>query len=163
MRLLLASMLAFVPGAARAGGFGDVLPGPRAAGMGSAFVAVADDPFGMFYNPAGLAGSDFTQLAGTMGRMLSPLGKISPQGNQESVGTLAQFALAYARPFPFREKAVVGLGFFDVRHSGGDKDEFVFHYSEPLTIPQSYLTKPGVVFWASSRMMKASFNVRPRM
>lgn len=32
-----------------------IAPGSRAAGMGNAFVAVADDPYATFYNPAGLA------------------------------------------------------------------------------------------------------------
>ncbi|OQX96068.1 hypothetical protein B6I21_02145 [candidate division KSB1 bacterium 4572_119] len=32
-----------------------ISPGSRAAGMGNSFVAIADDPYATFYNPAGLA------------------------------------------------------------------------------------------------------------
>jgi threonine dehydratase len=41
--------------------------GARAEGMGGAFVAVADDPSAVFWNPAGIARleEDKTQLVGT--------------------------------------------------------------------------------------------------
>jgi len=35
--------------------YNNVLIGDRAAGMGGAYVAIADDPSGLFYNPAGVA------------------------------------------------------------------------------------------------------------
>jgi long-subunit fatty acid transport protein len=38
--------------------------GAKAAGMGTAFVAVADDPSAIAYNPAGLAGSRGTRIYG---------------------------------------------------------------------------------------------------
>jgi long-chain fatty acid transport protein len=42
---------------ARAGGFSIFEAGSQATAMGGAFVAQADDPSAMFYNPAGLAGN----------------------------------------------------------------------------------------------------------
>lgn len=111
--------------------FNDVIPGPKAMGMGTAYTAIADDPYAMFYNPGGLAGTDFTQLAGTAGRMFSP------------VGPLAFYGMAYARPFPLREDSVVGAGYLHLREAnGGDKDAFALHYSEPVKLPQLYLTRP---------------------
>ena len=58
----LAFLPAFALAAPDAGAvaFNDVFPGARAMGMGTAS-AIADDAFGLFYNPAG-----------TVGRMLSP-------------------------------------------------------------------------------------------
>lgn len=44
-------------GAGRAGGFSIFEAGSQATAMGGAFVAQADDPSAMFYNPAGLAGN----------------------------------------------------------------------------------------------------------
>src|SRR5690349_298955 len=38
-------------------------PGVRAAGMGGAFTAVADDASGVYWNPAGLPGSFFSLVA----------------------------------------------------------------------------------------------------
>lgn len=43
---------------ARAGGFAIHEKGAKATGMGGAFVALADDPSAMYYNPAGLASND---------------------------------------------------------------------------------------------------------
>jgi hypothetical protein len=51
--LCLALFALFAPGTAQAQISFDVL-GPRALGMGGAFVAVADDPNAVFWNPAGL-------------------------------------------------------------------------------------------------------------
>ena len=57
--------------------YNDVLPGARAMGMGTAYSAIADDAFGLLYNPAGTANTPYVQGAGTMGRMLSPKGPLS--------------------------------------------------------------------------------------
>ena len=47
--------------------FNDVLPGARAMGMGNAYGAIADDAFGVFYNPAGSANTPYVQAAGSLG------------------------------------------------------------------------------------------------
>lgn len=126
-----AAALFGAPGRASAAIYNDVLPGARAMGMGTAYTAVADDPYGMFYNPAGLAGSDFTQLGGGLGRMLSPLGSVS------------YFALAYGRPLPVRPGSTFGAAFFGLRQNdGGDKDEFLLHYSEAFRVPVLRLARP---------------------
>jgi len=72
LRLLLPLVLALVPGAflpARALAVGEagfaflkVGVGARAMGMGSAYVAEAGDPTAVYWNPAGLAGLDRTQI-----------------------------------------------------------------------------------------------------
>lgn len=45
-----------------AGGFLNIAPGARPAGLGESFVAVADETSGMYYNPAGLAYSISPEL-----------------------------------------------------------------------------------------------------
>ncbi|MBK7575229.1 MAG: outer membrane protein transport protein [Elusimicrobia bacterium] len=45
------------------GGFANQIVGTRAMGMGNAFVAVADDPSAVFFNPAGLTNVDGTNFS----------------------------------------------------------------------------------------------------
>lgn len=54
-RTLLAAVLALLGGAPVFAAFEDLGAGARAAGMGDAFVAVADDVYAIYHNPAGLA------------------------------------------------------------------------------------------------------------
>ena len=46
--------------------YNNALIGDRAAGMGGAYIAVSDDPSGMFYNPAGLAYSTGRNLSASV-------------------------------------------------------------------------------------------------
>lgn len=46
--------------------FRNTLVGDRAAGLGGAYVAVSDDPSGMYYNPAGIAYISGNNLSGSM-------------------------------------------------------------------------------------------------
>ncbi len=63
--LLLPAALALAPGRPRAddSNFRPYLVGARAAGMGGAFTALADDGSGPFYNPAGIAFVERSQLS----------------------------------------------------------------------------------------------------
>lgn len=117
--------------AALAADFSDVLPGAKAMGMGNAFSAVADDPSALFYNPAGTANTPYIQAGTSVGRMLSP------------VGPLSFAALTYLRPFEPIATASMGLGYYVGRQAeGGDKDVFLFHYSQELRLPKLPLVKP---------------------
>lgn len=125
-------------GAARGAVLNDFLPGARPMGMGMAYTAVAEGPEAMFFNPAGLAGSDFTQIGGGMGRLSSDLGPLS------------FYDSAYTRPLPILPGSTVGAGFFSLRESdnatpesrGPDKDAFLLHFSYPLRLPQVFLRHP---------------------
>lgn len=120
--------------AARAGGLSDLLPGGRPAGMGFAYTAVSDDVWGMFYNPAGLARTPFPTAGLSLGRQLSPLGPVNSH------------AWAYTRPFPIRPGSTIGAGWYGLQQAGGgEKNELLFHYSDTLTVPRLFITKPFAV------------------
>lgn len=54
--VVIAGFLMFIPDISFASGFRIEPQGAKAMGMGNAFVAMADDPSAIYYNPAGLAG-----------------------------------------------------------------------------------------------------------
>src|SRR5579885_2079048 len=98
---ILAVFAALSVAAAPAGAvaFNDVMPGARAMGMGNAFGALADDAFGMWYNPAGTANAPFISAGGSLGRLQSP------------VGTLTHASGAYIRPYEPINTATVGASY----------------------------------------------------
>lgn len=111
--------------------FNDVLPGARAAGMGSAFAAVADDAHAPYYNPAGTANTPYLQAGGSLGRYLSP------------VGTLSYLSMTYLRPYEPINTATVGASYYAGRQTnGGDKDVFLFNYAQEYRVPNVPLSKP---------------------
>lgn len=111
--------------------FNDVLPGARAMGMGSAYSAIADDAFGLFYNPAGTANTPYVQGAGTVGRMLSPKGLLS-------------FAAgAYLRPYEPITTATIGAAYhLERQRNGGDIDSLLLNYGQEYRVRAIPLSKP---------------------
>ena len=132
-RRALALLLVLALSAPDAGAvaYNDVLPGARAMGMGSAFSAIADDAFGLFYNPAGPANTPYVQGAGTLGRMLSPKGPLS-------------FATgSYLRPYEAINTATIGAAYhLERQRNGGDIDSMLFNYSQEYRVRQVPLSKP---------------------
>lgn len=67
MKRWIASLLVMAMGhsawAVGGGGFANQIVGTRALGMGNAFVAVADDPSTVFFNPAGLSNLEGSQFS----------------------------------------------------------------------------------------------------
>ncbi|MFI5361150.1 MAG: tail protein X [Elusimicrobiota bacterium] len=121
----------FAASTAGAVGFNDVLPGARAMGMGNAFGAIADDPFGIYFNPAGSANTPYVQAAGSVGRLASP------------VGTLTQAAASYLRPYEPINTATVGASYdFERQVNGGDMDAVLFNYAQEVKVPNVPLSKP---------------------
>ena len=131
--LLSAALLAAGP--AGADGFSDVRPGARAAGMGTAFGAIADDAFGMYYNPAGSANTPYVQAAGSAGRLESP------------VGTLTDFSAAYLRPYEPINTATIGASYnLERQVNGGNTDTMLFNYAQEVKffeLPLSHPLKVG--------------------
>lgn len=125
----------FLPAAVFSGDFTNIYPGARANSMGSAFASIADDPYAVFYNPAGLVQMRTVQLASGIARRRTPL------------GDMADLSIAYSRPLPFRERGVFGFGYDAIRHSQlGNRDTFLFGYSDTLTL--KYLQLP--MLWGSN-------------
>jgi long-chain fatty acid transport protein len=88
---LLSSCALFLPPRARAA---SPVHGARAAGMGTAFVAVADDPTAMVYNPAGL-----TQVVGT--QIYAGLVPIIPSTSYRDPSGASQSTRAQVFPAPY--------------------------------------------------------------
>lgn len=98
-------------------------PGARANSIGSAFSSIADNSYGVFYNPAGLTQIKNTELSSGIGRRLS------------DNGNLGEFSIAYARPLPDTENSVFGFGYDAIRQSKvGKRDSFLFGYSDQFTL-----------------------------
>lgn len=127
----LLAALAFAAAPAGAVAFNDVLPGARAMGMGNAFGAVADDAFGMWYNPAGTANAPYTQAAGTLGRLQSPR------------GTLTQVSGAYVRPYEPINTATIGASYdLERQQNSGDMDTLLFNFAREYKFRDVPLSKP---------------------
>jgi nucleoid-associated protein YgaU len=127
--LLLAALCAAV--SARAAAFNDVRPGARAEGMGGAFGAIADDAFGMYYNPAGSANTPYVQAAGTLGRLDS------------TVGTLTHASAAYLRPYEPINTATIGASYdLERQVNSGDMDTLMFNYAQEIKVQSVPLSKP---------------------
>ncbi len=65
-RFLLLLLLAVGPAQADPYHYVNLLVGDRASGMGGAYVAVSDDPAGLYYNPAGIAYARRANLSASM-------------------------------------------------------------------------------------------------
>lgn len=118
-------------GPAGAVAFNDILPGARAMGMGHAFGAIADDAYGMWYNPAGTANAPYTQAAGDIGRLQSPL------------GTLTQVSASYVRPYEPINTATLGASYdLERQNHSGSMDTLLFNFAEEMKILSVPLSKP---------------------
>ncbi|MBI5623956.1 MAG: hypothetical protein HY924_09270 [Elusimicrobia bacterium] len=133
MRILrVSAALILLPSFAWASTYKDLIPGARVMGLGYAVNSLAaDDPFSIFYNPAGPANTPYVQLGSTLGRMNSPR------------GTLVFGALTYLRPFEPINTATIGGAYLVQRQEhGGDKDVVNFHFSREYKVPYLDLSKP---------------------
>ncbi|MEA3306963.1 MAG: LysM peptidoglycan-binding domain-containing protein, partial [Elusimicrobiota bacterium] len=106
-----------------------IQPGIRANSIGGAFSAVADDPYALFYNPAGISTLTELQISGEISRRFaadSPIGEM---------------AAVYVRPQPDRENDVAILGLHSLRHGQDEKkDSITIGYSTVDTM--KYFQKP---------------------
>jgi len=129
--LAVFAALSCAAGPAGAVAFNDVLPGARATGMGHAFGALADDAFGMWYNPAGTANTPFVEAAGSLGRLQSP------------VGTLTDAAASYLRPYDPINTATIGAAYhLERQQNSGDSDTMLFNYAQEYRVADAPLSKP---------------------
>lgn len=114
-------------------------PGARANAMGTAFSSVADDPYTVFYNPAGLSGLRNLQASAGLGRRMSPL---SPVG---------ELSLAYVRPVPDTLNRTYGFGYHGVRQSTfGRRDSLLLGVGDSFVL--KYFQRP-ISYGASFRIV----------
>ena len=111
---ILLIALAFVPTHALAGGFFLTDRGVRATGRGGAFVAGADDPASLYYNPAGLGFSGQQLLLDVaLPRLVADYARVDSGGNPlPRVSASQEFlpipSLAFSQPLG--EDFTLGLG-----------------------------------------------------
>jgi len=113
-------------------------PGARANAMGTAFSSVADDPYTVFYNPAGLKNMDARETRFGLARRLSPL---APAG---------EASIAYVRPVP-DTSYISGLGYHAIRQNkAGSMDSLVMGAGNSFIL--KYLQRP-VLYGGNFRIM----------
>ena len=97
-------------------------PGMRANSMGTAFSAVADDIYAIFYNPAGLNMIKDWEVGFSLNRKLSDK-------------NLGEFTFSYIKPIPEYKNGVFGFGYDAIRQSTkGKMDNYLLSYSNEITM-----------------------------
>jgi len=114
--LLAAAVLVAAAAPARAA-FDDLGVGARAPGMGGAFVAIADDVYTLYYNPAGLALLERPQL-GTSYSVLYP-------GLKDGSNLSTSF-LAYAHPLDEGRNGTIGTGWNSLTLNGLYREDSIY-------------------------------------
>ncbi|HOW89637.1 MAG TPA: hypothetical protein PL037_05090, partial [Elusimicrobiales bacterium] len=133
---LLAAALCAVP--ARANDLTALLPGSRPDAMGTAFSTLSDDPYVIFYNPAGLAGIPSVENRFGLARKLSPF------------ASAGEAAIAYSRPIP-DSRYTSGLGYHAVRQNEiGSMDTLVAGIGSSFML--KYLQRP-VMYGGSFKLI----------
>ncbi len=151
-------MLALPMSSAQAGAFSIYEQGARAMGRASAFAASPSDPSAMFYNPAGLAMLDGTQIY--VGATL-----IAPSGEFEGSGALAgvtetQTSHVFTPPNVYishrlNEKIVLGLGVhapFGLGTEWENPESFTGRYLSTKTDIAGVAINPTVAFSVSDQL-----------
>ncbi len=120
-RLVCFFFLGFFPVCLMAGGWNNTLLGCRALGMGGAFIAVADDPSAIFYNPAGLTRQPNAFNFSVNGFHIWPTHVyVAPNGQRlqsRFESSVPQIFVTYR----LNEKVTVGFGAY-VPYAGGGVD-----------------------------------------
>lgn len=103
-------------------------PGARASALGTAFSSVADDPYTVFYNPAGLMNLNDLEVRFGLARRFSPL---APVG---------EASMVYIRPVPDTSR-IAGLGYHAGRQTKtGSMDSLTMGVGNSFTL--KYLQRP---------------------
>ncbi len=118
-----------------AGGWNNTLMGSRAVAMGAAFIAVADDPSAVYYNPAGLPFLEQRFSLSLNGFSVRPSHHYTgPQGNTlESRHDIAFPQVFFA--YRSSERLTLAFGFY-VPYAGGGVD---WETNQPQTLVKSSL------------------------
>jgi hypothetical protein len=130
LKPILAAALAFglaLPAQAAFDKGGVLGVGARPTGMGSAFVAIADDSTAIHWNPAGMVQLSRMELSGFFGPLLN--GK--------------EYYMSGAFVMPFLEQTAVGLSIVSLYHDTGNPDTnayentFLASFATPLNVEKT--------------------------
>jgi len=151
-------MLALPMSSAQAGAFSIYEQGARAMGRASAFAASPSDPSAMFYNPAGLAMLDGTQIY-VGATLIAPSGEFEGSGELTGV-TETQVSQLFPLPNVYishrmNDKLVLGLGVsapFGLGTEWEDPAAFSGRYLAWKTDIQALSINPTVAFSVSDQL-----------
>lgn len=114
--------------------YNNTLIGDRAAGMGGAYIAVSDDPAGMYYNPAGLAYSTGRNLSASVNAFYNLTktykGVIGGHGWTRTSSAILPNFFGISQPF-----GNVKLGFSYAVPDSALEDQDQTFYNLPSTLP----------------------------
>lgn len=109
--LVAGIFLLCAPTVARGAGFALVNQGTAAMAQGNAFVAEADDPSAIYYNPAGLNQIQRPVLY-TSGFLYYPIREFHGDGQSAETGRQLSETLSAYFVFPVHPRLAVGIGYF---------------------------------------------------
>jgi tetratricopeptide (TPR) repeat protein len=148
--LVLAGLLASAAGRAYAA-FEDLGAGARAAGMGDAFVAVADDVYAIYYNPAGLGTLERPEFGAGYNKLHAGL------SDGSNIGTSF---LGYVHPLQEGAKGTLGAAWnsFSVDSTLYREDSIYMTYGREIWSPSSQNKLYGGL---SLKYLRSSFGTFP--
>jgi len=126
--------------------------GSRATGLGGAFVALSDDPSGIYYNPAGIC--DTRRLNVSVSASLYGIERQSQGTIRLGAGTFSIATLNDLNVIPGEVGLIKGVGRMDERGAA-------IAYGFDVTVPsfRAYGTDSAEPFQAQTRVMDRTFNV----
>ncbi len=143
--LLVINLVVCSVSGAAAAGFAILQQGTAAMAQGNAFVAQADDPSAIFYNPAGLTQLKrpeiyFNSVLTTTNRTYtSPVGEYTTA--KHDIFSIPAFYVSY----PVHERVVLGLGYFSPFGLGTTwPPEWAGRYLSTMSRLQTYNVNPVV-------------------
>ncbi len=135
--------------------FLDTASGVRSAGMGEAFVGVADDASAVLCNPAGLAMVEEVQLTSLYSDFYSQLEPVSDNGQAGSIGDMYVGAALPLGDHP----GTVGVSWLRFFSHPYQENTFYLSYGHPFQLPELFGKKSILnagtnlkyLFWAVDR------------
>ncbi|HEY4769636.1 MAG TPA: thiamine phosphate synthase, partial [Myxococcales bacterium] len=126
--------------------------GSRATALGGAFVALSDDPSGIYYNPAGIC--DTRRLNVSVSASLYGIERQSQGAIRLGAGTFSIATLNDLNVIPGEVGLIKGVGRMDERGAA-------IAYGFDVTVPsfRAYGTDSAEPFQAQTRVMDRTFNV----
>ena len=152
----LALLLLALPARADDSRYQDFPVGSRATALGGAFVALSDDPSGLYYNPAGIC--DARKLNVNVSASLYGFESQSRGAITIGSGKFSLAALNELNVIPGEAGLIKGVGDLDERGTP-------FAYGFDVTVPQfrSYGADATSPFQAQTRVMDRTFNIAAGM